>query len=213
MGSRRRGTGRRKVGARKRRMRQDPGTASNRALDETQQGRQGRGHTGRVPAALVHPIDPAKKSPRPRKSPPRPRSLCNLSPPTRPLTPHARREMIKNGRIPPSAEGLRMSQTVTCPACHTLLRSDRPIPSGISLRCPGCRQSFVGTRRRPAPPARVRAVAVRPRLPHRHHRLRPAGRLADQRGPHLRLASDHADHHQRRQDGRQVRRGREASGR
>jgi tetratricopeptide (TPR) repeat protein len=36
-----------------------------------------------------------------------------------------------------------MSQpTVSCPHCHTLLRSDRPIPPGVSLRCPDCRGSF-----------------------------------------------------------------------
>jgi tetratricopeptide (TPR) repeat protein len=42
-------------------------------------------------------------------------------------------------------EGSRMSttQTVTCPHCQTLLRSDRPIAAGFKLRCPDCRRPFV----------------------------------------------------------------------
>jgi tetratricopeptide (TPR) repeat protein len=40
-------------------------------------------------------------------------------------------------------EELRMStQTVTCPHCQTLLRSDRPLRAGISLRCPDCKSPF-----------------------------------------------------------------------
>jgi tetratricopeptide (TPR) repeat protein len=35
-----------------------------------------------------------------------------------------------------------MSQTVTCPHCQTLLRSQKPIPAGANLRCPDCRESF-----------------------------------------------------------------------
>jgi tetratricopeptide (TPR) repeat protein len=35
-----------------------------------------------------------------------------------------------------------MSQTVTCPHCHTLLRSSRPIPVGANLRCPDCKGPF-----------------------------------------------------------------------
>jgi tetratricopeptide (TPR) repeat protein len=31
---------------------------------------------------------------------------------------------------------------VTCPACRMLLTSDRPVPAGATLRCPGCRARF-----------------------------------------------------------------------
>jgi tetratricopeptide (TPR) repeat protein len=40
-------------------------------------------------------------------------------------------------------EETRMStQTVTCPHCQTLLRSDRPVPAGTNLRCPDCKTAF-----------------------------------------------------------------------
>jgi tetratricopeptide (TPR) repeat protein len=44
-----------------------------------------------------------------------------------------------------SDEGSRMSttQTVTCPHCQTMLRSDRPIAAGFKLRCPDCRKPFL----------------------------------------------------------------------
>ena len=35
-----------------------------------------------------------------------------------------------------------MSQTVTCPHCQTLLRSQKPIPAGVNLRCPDCKAAF-----------------------------------------------------------------------
>jgi hypothetical protein len=34
------------------------------------------------------------------------------------------------------------TQTVTCPHCQTLLRSDRPVPAGANLRCPDCKSAF-----------------------------------------------------------------------
>jgi len=54
--------------------------------------------------------------------------------------------MIDSGELadpPTPKEGPPMPpHTVTCPHCQALLRSDRPMPAGASLRCPGCKASF-----------------------------------------------------------------------
>jgi tetratricopeptide (TPR) repeat protein len=34
------------------------------------------------------------------------------------------------------------TQTVTCPHCRSLLRADKPVPVGVTLRCPGCKLTF-----------------------------------------------------------------------
>jgi tetratricopeptide (TPR) repeat protein len=56
-----------------------------------------------------------------------------------------------------------MSQMVACPHCRALLRSEKPIPPGINLRCPECRAPFSsGQVTKPSlfGPAFILAVAV-----------------------------------------------------
>src|SRR5262249_40872923 len=45
--------------------------------------------------------------------------------------------------------------TLTCPGCKALLRADRPIPPGATLRCPCCKTTFPAREidPDPAPPA------------------------------------------------------------
>jgi tetratricopeptide (TPR) repeat protein len=52
---------------------------------------------------------------------------------------------MANSPIGSFDEGSRMSttQTVNCPHCQTLLRSDRPIAAGFKLRCPDCKKPFL----------------------------------------------------------------------
>src|SRR5262245_22854481 len=45
---------------------------------------------------------------------------------------------------------------IHCPACKKLLRSDRPVPVGATLRCPECRAGFSAPPPLPdSPPGRV----------------------------------------------------------
>jgi tetratricopeptide (TPR) repeat protein len=44
------------------------------------------------------------------------------------------------------------TQTVTCPHCSSLLRSDRPLPVGVTLRCPGCKTAFSAPEQESVPP-------------------------------------------------------------
>jgi tetratricopeptide (TPR) repeat protein len=52
---------------------------------------------------------------------------------------------MANTHIRSFDEDSRMSttQSVTCPHCQTLLRSDRPLAAGVKLRCPDCRKPFL----------------------------------------------------------------------
>jgi tetratricopeptide (TPR) repeat protein len=50
-----------------------------------------------------------------------------------------------------------MSQTVTCPHCRTLLRSQKPIPAGVTLHCPDCHEPFLA-------PAVIPALPTGPKL-------------------------------------------------
>jgi tetratricopeptide (TPR) repeat protein len=52
---------------------------------------------------------------------------------------------MRNTHVTSFDEGSHMSttQTVTCPNCQTILRSDRPLAAGARLRCPDCRKPFV----------------------------------------------------------------------
>jgi tetratricopeptide (TPR) repeat protein len=52
------------------------------------------------------------------------------------------------------------SHTVTCPHCHALLRSDRPVPAGVNLRCPGCKGAFTS-----AEPEAVPSPELPPQAP------------------------------------------------
>jgi tetratricopeptide (TPR) repeat protein len=51
---------------------------------------------------------------------------------------------MANSHIGSLDEDKRMSttQSVTCPHCQTMLRSDRPLAAGVKLRCPDCRKPF-----------------------------------------------------------------------
>jgi tetratricopeptide (TPR) repeat protein len=51
-------------------------------------------------------------------------------------------------------------QTVSCPHCRSLLRSDRPVRPGATLRCPDCKSSFTAPEPPPDLPTRQRPVLL-----------------------------------------------------
>src|SRR5271166_6549789 len=61
------------------------------------------------------------------------------------MPPRTGRSNMANTHVTSFDEGSQMSttQTVTCPNCQTILRSDRPLAAGARLRCPDCRKPFV----------------------------------------------------------------------